>query len=76
MQDTKPKRGRIRNWQIKPMHKGKGFLNLFLNAIGSTVTARPKTRKNKSKFDTICFVSIAVSLFLAILFVVLLSGSV
>ena len=53
------------------MHKGKGFLNLFLNAIGSTVTARPKTRKNKSTFETICFVKITVSLFLAILFVLL-----
>ena len=49
---------------MRPMHKGKGFLNLFLNAIGSTVTARPKTRKNKSTFDAICFASISVALFL------------
>ena len=55
------------------MIKGSGFLNLLLNAIGSTVTARPKTRKKSKTFDATCFPTVSSSPFFDILLFLLLS---
>ena len=48
-------------------------MNLLLNAIGSTVTARPKTRKKSKTFDATCFPTVSSSPFFDILLFLLLS---